>query len=188
MEIIPAIFGSVFGTGAAAAGAGAAAAGTATAAAGSSLFSLSTLGSILSGGATVLSALSAMSAGRESAEAYRAEAAQAQADAAQETIDGRQRRDSLRRDLIARLGEQDVAYSASGLDLSFGTATVARDQSVKDASNALDADLSNEEAKRRRLFERSQSLQRMAKSAKKAGQIKAGGLLLSGAADMLQRG
>lgn len=183
MQIIPAIFGSIFGTGAAA---GTAAAGAATA--GSSLFSLSTLGTILSGGATVLSALSAMSAGREQAAAYQAEAAQAQTDAAQESIDGRQRRDSLRRDLIARLGEEDVAYSASGLDLSFGTATVARDQSVRDASNAVSNDLSNEEVKRRRLMERSQSLQRMAKSAKKAGQIKAGGLLLSAGADILQRG
>ncbi len=187
MQIIPAIFGSMFGTGAAAAGTATAAVGT-TAAAGSGLFSMSTFGSILSGGATVLSASSAMSAGQEQAIAYQAEAAQAQADAAQESIDGRQRRDGLRRDLIARLGEQDVAYSASGLDLSFGTPVVARDESIRSASAALSNDLSNEEAKRRRLVERSDALKRMAKSARQAGAIKAGGLLLSGGADILQRG
>ena len=196
MQVIPAIFGSMFSTGAAAAGtglagisaAGTAAAGAATGVAGSTLFSMSTLGSILSGGATVLSALSSLSAGQQQSAAYQAEAAQASVDAVQETIDGRQRRDGLRRDLIARLGENDVAYSASGLDLSFGTPVVARDESVRSASAALSNDLSNEEAKRRRLVERSDALKRMAKSARQAGAIKAGGLLLSGGADILQRG
>ncbi|OCC01843.1 hypothetical protein BA190_26895 [Labrys sp. WJW] len=184
--LIPAAFSaltSAFTGGTAAATTAGAAATTA------STFSLGSLfTTMLSGGATAISAMAAMNAGKQQAAAYNLEASQAMADNAQESVEGRVRRDSMRKDLIKQLGEQDVAYAASGLDLSFGSPLQARDDAKADAARALSTDLDNETVTRNRLTQRAQALRAMARDAKSAGRMKALGLAFDFGTDVLKRG
>lgn len=144
--------------------------------------------SILQGGTSLLGAMGALRAGQEAAAAYEAEADQAETDKAQAAVDGRVSRDGLRRDLAKQLGEQDVAYAASGTDLSFGTAVTARDQATRDAAGAISTDLGNEDMKKRRLQQRADALRRQAADARSAGGIKAFGTLFGNAASIAGRG
>lgn len=179
--------GSAFGIG----GGTAAAAGT-TAAAGSSLLSAagftSTVASILSGGATIAGAMAAARAGKQDAINAEMQARDIDFDVKGEQLQGMERRNSLRRSLIQALGERDVAYAASGVDLSFGTPVIAREEANRDAERALSIDQSTEDFRVARLRERQRNLRIMGMEARRGGLAKAAGLVLEGGASMLRRG
>lgn len=148
----------------------------------------STIASILSGTATVAGMLGAQAAGQEQARSLYAQAGDARTEQDIERIRGTERRDSLRRSLLATLGERDVATAASGVDLSFGTAALARDEAERDAERALTLDKSTEDFRVARLQERENEFIRAGRAAKRAGTIKAVGLGLKGGAALVNRG
>lgn len=148
----------------------------------------STIGSILSGTATVAGMLGAQQAGQEQSRSLFAQAADARTEQDIERIRGTERRDSLRRSLLATLGERDVATAASGVDLSFGTPAIARREAERDAESALTMDQSTEDFRIARLQERENEFIRAGRAAKRAGTIKAVGLGLKGGAALVNRG
>lgn len=148
----------------------------------------STIGSILSGTATVAGMLGASQGGQEQGRNLYAQAADARTEQDIERIRGTERRDSLRRSLLTTLGERDVATAASGVDLSFGTPAMARQEAERDAESALTMDQSTEDLRIARLQERENEFIRAGRAAKKAGTIKAVGLGLKGAAALAGRG
>lgn len=173
---------STFGGTAGAAGA----AGTA-ATAGSSLFSGSSLLSVLQGTATALSVVGAIRAGQAQADAANAQARDADLQSQLEQNQGIERRNQLKRAMLENLGERDVAYAASGVDLSFGTPATARDQAVADANYQLSVDRETEEVRRQRLLGRAAGFRAQADEARSAGVIKALGAGIGGTADILRR-
>lgn len=160
-------------------GGGAAAAGTAgTVGAVSSGFSLAT---VLQGTASVLGVVSALGAG--AADAAQAEMAAADADAEQrlDNLQGIERRGSIKRAMADALGAQDVAYAASGVDLSFGTARQARTDAYREGDMALTADASTQTTRTARLSERAANYRASAKNARRLGVLNA----LAGGANTL---
>lgn len=157
--------------------------GGAAGSAGGSLFS-----SILQGGATVASVMGALSAGEEKASDLKARAADAIDEQGIEKLRGIERRDGLRRSLLERLGQQDVAAAASGVDLSYGTPSLARDEAARDGERALTQDQSTEDLRVNRLQMRADELRSGAKAARRAGVIKALGSGVSTAYSMSRRG
>ena len=155
---------------------------------GSSLGAGSLLTGILSGTATVAGMLGAQAAGEEQSRTLTAQAADARTEQDIERLRGGERRNSLRRSLLETIGERDVAAAASGVDLSFGTAQIAREESARDAERALTMDQSTEDFRVSRLRERENEFTRSARSARRAGTIKAMGLGLKGAASFANRG
>jgi hypothetical protein len=165
--------------------------GTAAGAAGTAggLFGTGSLFStILQGGATVAGVLGAVGAGQEQSRNLMAQAADARTEQDIEKIRGTERRDGLKRSLLQTLGERDVAAAASGIDLSFGTASIARNEAQRDAESALTMDQSTEDFRVARLEERANEFTRSAKAAKRSGLIKAVGLGVTGAASINRRG
>lgn len=192
--------GGALGIGGSAAGAAGAATGTAGSllAAGEGFGTLSlglpSLGgagslftSILSGTATVAGILGASAAGNEQARGLTAQAMDARTEQDIEALRGTDRRNSLRQSLLKTLGERDVAAAASGIDLTFGTAAMARDEAERDAESALAIDKSTEDFRVGRLKERESEFLRSAASARKAGRIKAFGLGVQGGAAIANR-
>lgn len=154
----------------------------------SSIGGISTVASILGGTATVASVLAASRAGDEKARALELSADDAETEGMLEINKGSERRAGLRRQLIATLGERDVAAAASGIDLSFGTPAQARKEAVRDAEDALDTDQTNEQIRRARLAERAGSYRRMAVEARSGGLARAASLALEGGARLARRG
>ncbi len=146
------------------------------------------LASILQGTATVLGIVSSISAGNENAAALEMQAADTDREQPLETLQGIERRTSIKRAMADALGAQDVAYAASGVDLSFGTAANARKDAYREADVALTADAGTEATRKIRLSERAASYRRSAKQAKRAGLFE--GLMggLKGGMSFLERG
>lgn len=195
MELAAAVFTSIAGAfgsgGAAAAGAvGAhAAAHAGAAAAGASIFSGgSLLTGLLQGGLGVLGAIGAAREGEARAAALNAQAQDAEFDAKQEQIEGLSRADRIRRQLLAEKGERDVAYAASGLDLSFGTPAIARRQADEDTSRVLEIERGTTTARRGRYLERAANFRRQAAEARSAGQLRAFGALGESVVRIARRG
>lgn len=182
--------GNALGIGGGSASAGTAAAGAASA--GSGLLSAtgfaSTVASILSGGATIAGAMAAKRAGKNEAFNAELQARDIDFDIRGEQLQGMERRNSLKRSLLQALGERDVAYAASGVDLSFGTPAIAREEASRDAERTLSIDQATEDFRIARLRERQQNLRLMALEARRGGLAKAAGLLLEGGASLLRRG
>lgn len=172
--------GGAAATGAAAAGAGAAAATTAA-----SGISLAT---ILQGTATVLGVISSIAAGNAEGDQLDLQAKDAEREIPLENLQGIERRTSIKRALADQIGEENVAYAASGLDLSFGTAAQARSAAVDEADRALSIDSGTQEVRTSRLMERAANYRIGAKRARKSGLIN--GLVggLEGFAGIAQRG
>ncbi|GAA2871944.1 hypothetical protein GGQ99_000962 [Aminobacter niigataensis] len=162
MEILIGGITSLFG------GGGAAAAGTAAAAAApvASGFSLAT---VLQGTATVLGVLSSISAGNAEADALELQAQDAEREKPLENLQGIERRASIKRAMADALGAGDVAYAASGVDLSFGTARAARTDAYREADLALTTDAGTQQTRVARLSERAAGYRASAKQAKRAG-------------------
>lgn len=184
MAILLSAVTSLFaGGGTAAAGAGAsAAAGAAGVSSGISL------ASILQGTATVLGVVSAIGAGNAEADMLEAQAIDAEREKPLETLQGIERRASIKRAMADAVGAQDVAYAASGVDLSFGTARQARTDAYREADLALTSDVGTEQTRIARLSERAASYRRAAKTARRSGLLKGviGGL--DGALSFAERG
>lgn len=163
-----------------------AAAGAATA--GSSLLTPSLFGSILQGGAGLMSAMAAVRQGTAQKEADLQSANQAEMDAAQQQIVGATQTNSLKSQLVATLGQRDVAYGSSGVDLSFGTPAVARSAAIEDAGSAVATTDANTDAQSDRLRQRAAVYRQMAGQAKDAGDVTATGELISAGSKILLRG
>ncbi|RUW43973.1 MAG: hypothetical protein E5W19_32385 [Mesorhizobium sp.] len=169
---------SLFGGGAAAAGTAAA---TTTAAAGTTAASGISLASLLQGTATVLGIVSAVGAGNAEAAQNEMAASDAESEQSLETLQGISRRTSIRKQMADALGAEDVAYAASGVDLSFGTAKAARSDAYREADLGLTTSTGTEQTRISRLVERAKNYRAMAKQAKAGGILNA----LTGGADTL---
>lgn len=163
-------------------GAGAAAAPALGAA--SSGFSLAGL---LQGVTTVLGVVSSISAGNAAAEEKELAAQDAEREKDLEALQGIDRRLSIRRQLSDAVGAQDVAYAASGVDLSFGTAGKARSEAAREADYLLTSDVSTEEVRRSRLTERAVNARSQAKRARLGGFLNAASGAASGLASIAGR-
>lgn len=171
----------------AAAGAGAML-GAGAAGLGGLLGSTSTWAGLLSGGATVASVLQARRAGEQEAHKLNLAAGDADLEAKIEQIRGLERRNSLKAKFVEAVGERDVAYAASGVDLTFGTPAIARQEAVRDTERALAIDQDTENLRRSRLLERAGNYRLAAAQAREGGIFKAIGLGAAGLGGMLRRG
>ena len=165
--------------------------GTAAAAGGtlaSAIGATSTVASILAGGATVLSVLSTQRAAEQKAQSLELKASDAETGVGLETAQGLERRNSLKAALVQAVGDRDVAAAASGVDLSFGTPVVARNQAITDGERALSVDQSTEDFRKSRLLESAASYRAMASQARSGGLGAAAALALDGGAKLLRRG
>ena len=147
---------------------GTAAAGTAAAVGGASPW-LSALQLGLGG----LSALSTINAGNEKADQLLASAADADSAAVNERVTGTERRASLKRQAAESMAEKQAAYAAGGVDLSFGTPTIARAQDTRDAEHALAIDQGTEDQRVARNAERAAQFRAAASKAKSNSLMKA---------------
>lgn len=168
-------------------GAGAPAAASTAATAGAAAGSGFSLASILQGTATVLGVVSSISAGKAEADAMEAQAIDARREQEIETLSGIERRGSIKRALAEAVGAQDVAYAASGVDLSFGTASQARTEAFREADLAFTGASATEQTRISRLMEHAANYRAGAKRARRAGLVTGltGGL--KGAADIAGR-
>lgn len=161
-------------------------------AAGSSLLSAaggaSTWATILSGGATVASVLAMQQSGEAKEFSLNAQADDAELQSRVEAVQGLDRRNSLKAALVQAVGERDVAAAASGVDISFGTPSVARGEAIKDGERALDVDQSTEDFRRQRLLERAGNFRLMAGQARSGALGSAAAIALEGGAKLLKRG
>lgn len=178
------IGGGAGAAGAAGAGAAGAAAASATAAAGSGI----SLASILQGTATVLGVLTSIGAANADAEAQDLAALDADREQPLETLQGIERRGSIKRALAEAVGAQDVAYAASGGDLSFGTAKQARQDAYREADLGLTTSSSTEQIRRSRLMERAANYRTAAKRTRTLGLVNALGKGVSGLSAIVRRG
>lgn len=138
-----------------------------------------TLASILSGTATALSIASGIGAANTEADALNAAAIDAEREQALETLQGIGRRSSIRREMMDAVGAQDTAYAASGVDLSFGSATQARRDAFRQADLALTTDTGTEFTRLNQLSERAASYRRQARRTRGVGLLEAGTTLAS---------
>lgn len=179
---------SLFTGGAAAGGAaaGTAAAGTA-ATAGMTAAQGFSLSQLLAGGATVLSMMSSFQAGDAEAEALEQQAEDAAREQPLETLQGIERRVGLKRAAADSIGALDVAYAASGTDLSFGTPAQARKDAYRELDLGLAADAGTQMTRTARLEERRKNYLRMAGRARTAGRFEGFMTGLSGASRIAER-
>jgi|GEM_PF-4964830 len=159
MEMIGSIFA---GSAASATATGAAAATTAAPSAG--LFSFlpggSTAMTVLQGVTTAFSAAAAMGRGLAEAGAKRSDANQMDTRAEQEMLVGETEQKKAKKALLQQVSKTQVAYAASGIDLSAGTVLTAMDEATEDA----EADLSTS---------RTLTLQRASNYRRRATQLRA---------------
>lgn len=139
-----------------------------------------TLAKLLSGTATVLGMFNEISAGKADAEAATLAAIDAEREKPLETLQGINRRAALKQDMMDKVGQQDVAYAASGVDLSFGTPGQARRDAFREGDRALTNDVATEQTRVARLDERAANYRKRAARAKASGLFSAATTGLSG--------
>lgn len=190
MEFVAAALSSITSaiTGGAAAAGSAAGAATGAAGAAGAAAGGSTIASILSGGATALSILYGVAGANEKASSLELAARDAQGEQNTEQLQGLQRRSQIRSALAQAIGEQDTAYAASGVDLSFGTPSEARKAAVRDADSAVSIDGMTTLSRVSRLEERSKMLRAQARSTRRGALLQGAIQGLSYAADVKGRG
>ena len=186
MEMAAAFVTSMFTGGTAAAGAGAAGA-SAAAGAGAAASTGFSLSSLLQGTATVFGMVNAINAGNADAEALNSAADDAAREVPLETLQGITRRTSIKREMMDRIGQQDVAFAASGVDLSFGTPGQARAEAFRQGDLVLNVDNGTEQTRVARLNERNAEYRKRASRAKKSGIFDAFTMGLKGASSMAER-
>jgi hypothetical protein len=164
MEVIGTIFAAGAAGGTSVGSAVGAAAGTGTAAAGTGLLGFlpgsSTALSILQGVSTAFSAAAAYGRGLTEAAAKRSDANQMDTRAEQEMLVGETEQKKAKKALLNTISKTQVAYAASGVDLSAGTVQTAMSEATEEA----DADLS---------VSRNLTLQRSANYRRRATQMRA---------------
>lgn len=127
------------------------------------------LAGILQGTASVLGLVASISAGAAEGEALDLQAADADREQALENLQGIERRGSIKRAMVDALGAQDVAYAASGVDLSFGTARQARTDAFREADLGLTTSAGTTMTRLSRLSERAANYRSSAKRARMGG-------------------
>ncbi|PZU23917.1 MAG: hypothetical protein DI589_06580 [Shinella sp.] len=168
MELATSFVSSIFGGGGAAASTAATTA-TSTATTAATAASGLTLKTLLQGTASVLGMYQAVQAGNADAEAANLAAIDAEREKPLETLQGINRRAGIKQEMMNRVGEQDVAYAASGVDLSFGTPGQARKAAFREADNALGNDVATEQTRIARLDERAANYRKRAARARAGG-------------------
>ncbi len=169
-----AAIGSIFTGGTAAAGtaaagaAGAAGAGAAGAAAGGI-----SAASVLQGAAGLLGMFSSIAAGNAEGEALDLAAEDAAREKPLETLQGISRRTSIKAAMMDQIGSQDVAYAASGTDLTFGTPVQARKEAFRQGDLGITTAVGTEQTRIARLDEREANYRKMANKARAGGWLKA---------------
>ncbi|MVA09079.1 hypothetical protein GOZ78_03475 [Agrobacterium vitis] len=172
VETTLAALGGLFGGGTAAAGTAAATGAAATgAAAGTAAAGGLSIGSILQGTAGVLSAVSAVSAGNAQAQGYEQAATEAQSNQRLTTLEGISRRSSIKQAMVDQVGQQDVAYAASGTDLSFGTPNQARKEAFREADLGIATQVGTQQTTQAQLSDREKSYRKMAGKARLGGWV-----------------
>ncbi|BCH59198.1 hypothetical protein RvVAR0630_18220 [Agrobacterium vitis] len=185
--------GGLFGSGTAAAGTAGAVggavgtAGTVGTVGGAAAGGLS-ISSILQGTAGVLSAVSAVSAGNAQAEGYEQAATEAQSNQRLTTLEGISRRSSIKQAMVDQVGKQDVAYAASGTDLSFGTPTQARKEAFREADLGTATQVGTEQTTQAQLSDRERNYRKMAGKARLGGWVSAATSLFSTGSSIKARG
>lgn len=127
------------------------------------------LKTLLQGTASVLGMYQAVQAGNADAEAAQLAAIDAEREKPLETLQGINRRTGIKQEMMNRVGEQDTAYAASGVDLSFGTPGQARKAAFREADNALGNDVATEQTRIARLDERAANYRKRAARARAGG-------------------
>jgi hypothetical protein len=94
----------------------------------------------------------------------------------------------LRNKLADTLGEYDVAYAASGVDLSFGSPMQAKRSAKVDAERAMTFDHETQNSRVARLREKAANLRKTARAKSSGGVLKALGIGAGGLGDILERG
>ncbi|QKC64690.1 hypothetical protein EFV37_22165 [Mesorhizobium loti] len=117
----------------------------------------------------MLGVVSAIGAGNAEATQNELAASDAEGEQASESLQGINRRTSIRKQMAQALGSEDVAYAASGVDLSFGTAKAARADAYREADLALNTATGTEQSRVSRLAERAASYRAAAKNARRMG-------------------
>ncbi|MVA33660.1 hypothetical protein [Agrobacterium vitis] len=193
VETTLAALGGLFGSGTAAAGT-AGAVGSAVGTAGTvggtvgAVSSGLSISSILQGTAGVLSAVSAVSAGNAQAEGYEQAATEAQSNQRLTTLEGISRRSSIKQAMVDQVGQQDVAYAASGTDLSFGTPNQARKEAFREADLGTATQVGTEQTTQAQLSDRERNYRKMAGKARLGGWVSAATSLFSTGSSIKARG
>ena len=117
-----------------------------------------------------------------------AQAIDAEAQQPLENLQGIQRRASIRRAMAEAQGDLNVAYAASGGDLSFGTPNEARREAWLEADYATAADNATQETRVNRLNLQASTFRRQARRARSRGWTDAAGLGLGYLGDVVGRG
>ena len=151
-------------------GGGGAAAGVAGTAAGAAATGLS-ISSIMQGVASVGGLVATIAAGNAEAANYKAQAADAERQKPFENLQSVDRKRSLLKAAADATGDVNVAYAASGLDLSFGSANEARRSINRQTDMGLTTDAATTSMRIDRLTEQSRNFRQMAKRSKVAAWI-----------------
>ncbi len=180
---------SAFGGTAATAGAAATgAAATGAAATGAAAAGGISFASILQGATSILGITNAISAGNRQADQLTLAATDAQREIPTTMLQGISQRTAIKKQLGDALGAQDVAYGASGTDLSFGTPAQARKDAFREADNAMTTQVGTEQTTIARLDERRKNYLQLAGKARQSGLFDAALIGVKGLTSFAQRG
>ncbi|MGI8390215.1 hypothetical protein [Brucella anthropi] len=135
----------------------------------------------LQGFSTALQVLGGLGAGAAAARATNQQADQADLEAGQEQLAGTQRQNKMRRELARVLGQNEVAYSAAGIDLTQGVAADSAARAKQQAASEISIDQQDTDFRRSLYRMRAQGLRQRARSER-------GGALLGALVPVAQYG
>lgn len=137
---------------------------------------------------TLFSALSRIGAGAADADQLEAGAWATERQAKTAEAQSLQRETELKRRLLATLGQNDVAYAAAGVDLTQGVAAQANAEAERRAASEISIERSGLQAELGQYGTRARLQRRMARAARRASYLEAGGIIGSGLIDIAERG
>lgn len=137
---------------------------------------------------TLFSALSRIGAGSADADQMEAGAWATERQAATAEAQSLQRQTELKRRLLQTLGQNDVAYAAAGVDLTQGVAAQANAEAERRATDELTIERAGLTAELGQYGTRARLQRRMARAARRASYLEAGGIVGSGLIDIAERG
>ena len=118
----------------------------------------------LQGFSTALQVLGGIGAGAAAARASEQQADQADLESGQEQLAGVQRQNKMRRELARVLGQNEVAYSAAGIDLTQGVAADSAARAKQQAASEISIDQQDTDFRRSLYRMRAQGLRQRARS------------------------
>lgn len=144
--------------------------------------------SVLSGASSAVSVMQQLRSGEMTAENYELKAAEARAESAGAEAEHRTRARNIKRELLATLGENDVAFAGSGIDLSYGIAADRRAGDTKDAYGEIEVDRATTDAQRAMYDLRDRAYRRFARTSRSGAGLGALATTLSAAGKLAYRG